>query len=279
MGKDGMKGNGNMKAALIQMPVGMDKDKNIRRAIDLIARAAEQGARIAALPEMFFCPYANQYFPQYAEARGEAAYTALAEAAKKNGLTLVAGSMPERDGGRLYNTSFVFDAQGREIARHRKVHLFDIDVQGGQRFFESEVFTPGDDITLFEADGYRFGLCICFDIRFPEIFRRMALKGAEAVFVPAAFNMTTGPLHWELSFRMRAVDNQLFTLGIAPARDEGGCYVSYANSIVCSPWGRVLARAGAEPELLVVDLDLAENERVRVQLPLLSARRPDVYEQ
>ncbi len=267
-----------MKAALIQMPVSMDKAQNIRTAADLVSRAAEQGAGIAALPEMFFCPYANRYFPQYAEERGGAAYTVLSETAKKNGLTLVAGSMPEFDGGRLYNTSFVFDAQGREIARHRKVHLFDIDVQGGQRFFESEVFTPGQDITLFEADGHRLGLCICFDIRFPEIFRRMALKGAEAVFVPAAFNMTTGPMHWELSFRMRAVDNQLFTVGIAPARDESGCYVSYAHSIVCSPWGKVLAQAGTGPELLIVDLDLAENERVRAQLPLLSARRPDVYE-
>lgn len=267
-----------MKIAAIQMPVGMDKRENLRTAAELVRRAAEQGARIAVLPEMFFCPYANEYFPQYAEEQGGPAFEAMAGMARQNSLTLVAGSMPERDGGRLYNTGFVFDPQGQVIARHRKVHLFDINVQGGQRFCESDVFTPGEDVTVFEADGHRFGLCICFDIRFPELFRRMALKGAEAIFVPAAFNMTTGPMHWELSFRMRAVDNQLFTVGAAPARDEQGCYVSYAHSIVCSPWGKVLAQAGTDPELLVAELDLSENERVRAQLPLLSARRPDVYE-
>lgn len=267
-----------MKIAAIQMPVGMDKRENLRTAAEFVRRAAEQGARIAVLPEMFFCPYTNEYFPRYAEEQGGPAFEAMAGMARQNSLTLVAGSMPERDGGRLYNTGFVFDPQGQVIARHRKVHLFDINVQGGQRFCESDVFTPGEDVTVFEADGHRFGLCICFDIRFPELFRRMALKGAEAIFVPAAFNMTTGPMHWELSFRMRAVDNQLFTVGAAPARDEQGCYVSYAHSIVCSPWGKVLAQAGTDPELLVAELDLSENERVRAQLPLLSARRPDVYE-
>lgn len=267
-----------MKIAAIQMPVGMDKRENLCTAAEFVRRAAEQGARIAVLPEMFFCPYANEYFPQYAEEQGGPAFEAMADMARQNSLTLVAGSMPERDGGRLYNTGFVFDPQGQVIARHRKVHLFDINVQGGQRFCESDVFTPGEDVTVFEADGHRFGLCICFDIRFPELFRRMALKGAEAIFVPAAFNMTTGPMHWELSFRMRAVDNQLFTVGAAPARNEQGCYVSYAHSIVCSPWGKVLAQAGTDPELLVAELDLSENERVRAQLPLLSARRPDVYE-
>ncbi len=267
-----------MKIALIQMPVGMDKQENLREAARLVERAAGQGARIAALPEMFFCPYANRYFPQYAEERGGESYRMMAETARKNGVTLIAGSMPEREGERLYNTGFVFDPQGRCIARHRKVHLFDIDVQGGQRFRESEVFTPGEEVTLFEADGHVFGLCICFDIRFPELFRCMALRGAEAVFVPAAFNMTTGPMHWELSFRMRAVDNQLFTFGIAPARDEKGCYVSYGHSIACSPWGAVLAQADSRPALLLVDVDLAENRRVREQLPLLSARRTDVYE-
>ena len=267
-----------MKIAAIQMPVGMDKRENLRTAAEFVRRAAEQGARIAVLPEMFFCPYSNEYFPQYAEEQGGPAFEAMAGMARQNSLTLVAGSMPERDGGRLYNTGFVFDPQGQVIARHRKVHLFDINVQGGQRFCESDVFTPGEDVTVFGADGHRFGLCICFDIRFPELFRRMALKGAEAIFVPAAFNMTTGPMHWELSFRMRAVDNQLFTVGAAPARDEQGCYVSYAHSIVCSPWGKVLAQAGTDPELLVAELDLSENARVRAQLPLLSARRPDVYE-
>ncbi len=266
-----------MKIALIQMPVCADKQHNVRTALQLTEQAAGQGARMAVLPEMFLCPYDNACFPQYAEPRGGQSWQAMSRAAAELGLTLVAGSIPERDGEKLYNTSFVFGPDGREIARHRKVHLFDIDVQGGQHFCESEVLTAGSEVTLFEAEGHRFGLCICFDVRFPELFRAMALKGAEAVLVPAAFNMTTGPMHWELTFRMRAVDNQLFTAGIAPARDEAGVYVSYANTIACSPWGKVLARAGTGPEVLMVDLDLEEVAGVRRQLPLLSARRPQVY--
>ncbi|MBQ1390906.1 MAG: carbon-nitrogen hydrolase family protein [Firmicutes bacterium] len=266
-----------MKTALIQMQVTTSKDENLQKAARLVEEAAENGARIAALPEMFCCPYDNSCFPLYAEPKGGLMYTTLARAAKDAGITLVAGSIPEREGEKLYNTSFVFDKNGNEIARHRKAHLFDIDVEGGQHFHESEVFTPGDQVTVFTAEGHTFGLAICFDIRFAELFRCMSLAGAEAVFVPAAFNMTTGPLHWELSFRMRAVDNQYFTLGCAPARDESASYVSYANSLICSPWGKVLERAGSEETILYGDLDLEENKRVRAQLPILSAMRPELY--
>lgn len=266
-----------MNIALLQMPVETDKKKNLSRARERVLCAAEQGARLAVLPEMFFCPYSNEYFPKYAEERGGAAYRFMSDTAREANITLVAGSMPERDGDKLYNTAFVFADDGCEIARHRKAHLFDIDVDGGQRFFESEVFTPGGEVTLFSAQGHSFGLCICFDVRFAELFRVMTLKGAEAIIVPAAFNMTTGPMHWELTFRMRAVDNQLFTLAAAPARNERACYVSYANSIVCSPWGKVLAKAGVGDEILYADIDFEENRRVRRQLPILSARRPELY--
>ena len=228
-----------MKTALIQMKVGAEKEANLRKAERLVRQAGQNGARIVVLPEMFCCPYDNSCFPIYAESKGGRIYTALAEMAKGAGVILVAGSFPERDGDKLYNTSFVFDADGKEIARHRKAHLF--------------------------------------DIRFAELFRCMSLAGAEAIFVPAAFNMTTGPLHWELSFRMRAVDNQLFVLGCAPARDESAPYVSYAHSLICSPWGTVLEQAGTEETILYGEIDFEENRRVRSQLPILSARRPELY--
>lgn len=266
-----------MKFGLIQMPVTADKEKNLQIAARYIAQAAEAGARVAVLPEMFCCPYSTEAFPAYAEEAGGHIYQAMANAARENRITLVAGSMPEREGEKLYNTSFVFDEDGREIALHRKVHLFDVDIAGGQRFVESDVLSPGEQRTIFTVDGVTMGLCICFDVRFPELSRAMALDGAAAIIVPAAFNMTTGPMHWELTFRMRALDNQVYTLGTAPSRDEKSSYVSYANSIVCSPWGPVLARAGTEPELLMAELDFEELPRVRAQLPLLSARREDVY--
>lgn len=267
-----------MQTALIQMPVVADKETNLAVARDYLRRAADGGAELAILPEMFCCLYTNTSFRENAEPAGGRIHTAMAEAARETGLWLVAGSMPEQDGDRIFNTAFVFDPQGRQIAFHRKMHLFDIDVRGGQRFLESETFTAGDRVTVFDTPFGKLGLCICFDMRFPELARCMTLSGARAIITPAAFNMTTGPAHWELLFRQRAVDNQLFTLGIAPARDTAGPYVSYGNSLVCSPWGEVLARAGSEPALLLVDVDLNQNESIRTQLPLLSARRTDVYQ-
>ena len=286
-----------MKTAVIQMGVGFDKSENLEKMKSCVKKAKELGADLAILPEMFNCPYSNKYFADYAEAAGGESWSALSQAASQNGIYLVGGSIPETDGddegfqptagtgpsgpsanaGRVFNTSFVFDRRGKEIARHRKVHLFDIDVKGGQRFFESETFTGGSDITVFDTEFGKMGLVICFDIRFPEICRLTALKGAKVLFAPGAFNMTTGPLHWEILFRLRAVDNQLYTVGASPARDEEGVYVSYANSIAADPWGRIIYRADEKESVEVIELDLDEVERVREQLPLINAMRTDVY--
>ena len=178
----------------------------------------------------------------------------------------------------MYNTSFVFDPQGACVARHRKMHLFDIDVEGGQRFRESDTLSPGNDVTLFDTPWGRMGLCICFDLRFEELCRVMALEGARVLLAPAAFNMTTGPAHWELLLRQRAVDNQCFTVGTSPARDESASYVAWGNSMVCDPWGTVLHCCGAGEEVAVTELDMTRIDAVRRQLPILSARRTDVYE-
>lgn len=266
-----------MKIAVIQMNTTADKAVNLAHMAELMDRARETGADLAVLPEMFPCLYTNRSFLANAECAGESIWQALSEAARKTGMYLIGGSFPEREGERIYNTSFVFDRSSTQIARHRKVHLFDVNFEGGQRFQESRTFTPGDDITVFDTEFGKLGLCICFDMRFPELARIMALEGAQVLFVPASFNMTTGPKHWELMFRSRAVDNQVFTVGCAPARDENGPYVSYANSIVVDPMGQVLARAGAEETILTVDLDLTEIAHTRAQLPLMPARRTDLY--
>ena len=178
----------------------------------------------------------------------------------------------------LYNTSFVYGRKGELLAKHRKVHLFDIDVEGGQRFRESEVLSPGNAVTTFETEFGTMGLCVCFDFRFEELARCMCLRGAKCVFVPAAFNMTTGPAHWELLFRQRAVDNQCFTLGVSPARNQSASYVAYGNSIAVDPWGTVLCRAGAEEVTLYADLYLERIPAVRRQqgqdgLPLRGRQR------
>ena len=267
-----------MRVALIQMAVTADKPQNIETACGKIREAAGHGADVAVLPEMFCCPYENSCFRPYGEAENGPDQAALSALAAELGIYIVGGSIPELAAGNVYNTSFVYDRRGRRIARHRKVHLFDIDVAGGQRFRESDTLSPGNEITTFETEFGTCGLCICFDLRFEELARCMCLQGAKVLFVPAAFNMTTGPAHWELLFRQRAVDNQCFTVGVSPARDETAGYVAYGNYIAVDPWGTVLCRAGAEEAILCTDLDLTRIDDVRAQLPILSARRTDLYE-
>ena len=258
-----------MKVSVIQMKVRETKEKSMKEAAARVGEAARRGADFAVLPEMFSCPYETSGFPLYAEAADGETVKRLSEIAGENGIYLVGGSIPEREeNGKIYNTSFVFDRKGKLLARHRKVHLFDIDIPGGQSFKESDTLSPGASATVFSTEFGPMGLCICFDIRFPELFRTMAEQGALAVFCPAAFNRTTGPKHWELLFRARAVDYQLFTIGAAPAADETASYISYGHSILVSPWGEVLSQAGEEERILTEELDFSQVEAVRRQIPI-----------
>lgn len=257
-----------MKLALIQMTTHSSNDQNLHHAVARIIEAAADGADMVVLPEMFCCPYQTANFPLYAQPESGENVRVLRACAKDCGVYLVAGSMPEETDGKIYNTSYVFDRQGATIAKHRKVHLFDIDIKGGQRFMESETLTAGDQLTLFDTKFGRFGLLICFDIRFAEMSMELARQGAQCIVVPAAFNMTTGPLHWELLFRARAMDNQIHMVGAAPARDEASSYVSYANSIAVSPWGKIIGRLDAADATLYCELDFNENQAVQAQIPL-----------
>lgn len=265
--------------SVIQMKVEATKEESLTSAIRKIEKAAASGADFAVLPEMFSCPYETSNFPLYAEKEDGKSTAALSEAARKNNIYLIGGSIPElSDDGKVYNTSFVFDRDGKQIAKHRKVHLFDIDITGGQHFRESDTLTAGDQITVFPTEFGNMGLCICYDIRFPEIFRVMADKGAILVFCPAAFNRTTGPKHWDLLFCSRAVDNQIFMVGAAPAADETASYISYGHSVIVSPWGEILGEEGEGEGILSRTIDLSEIEKVREQLPLLLHRRKELYQ-
>lgn len=227
-----------IRLGLCQMRVTPDKQENLRRAESCLRQAAAQGANLALLPEMFNCPYENACFPVYGEPAGGETWQFLSGMARELGIYLAGGSVPEIEGEAIYNTCYLFSPQGEELARHRKVHLFDIDVPGGQRFMESDTLTAGSQITVVDTALGKLGLAICFDIRFAEFFRVMGDLGAQLILVPAAFNMTTGPLHWDLAFRMRALDQQCFVAGCSPARDRSASYVAYGHSLVCNPWGR-----------------------------------------
>jgi predicted amidohydrolase len=227
---------------------------------------------------MICCPYETSNFPIYAQEEGQKFYNLVAKIAKDYGIYLVAGSMPEKSQDeKTYNTSYVFDRMGCIIGKHRKIHLFDIDVEGGQCFKESDTLSAGDKVTLFNTEFGMMGVAICYDIRFPELFRIMSDEGAKVIFVPAAFNMTTGPKHWETLFRSRALDNSVYMVGAATARDMKASYISYGNSIVVSPWGDVMDRLDGEEGYIVATLDLEYINKVRSQIPVLSQRRKDVY--
>jgi len=267
-----------MKLAIIQMAVSENKRENLRRAEEHIAKAAEQGADIAVLPEMFCCPYDTKLFAVNAELEGGESFLTMANCARSNNIWIVAGSMPECDeNGKIYNTLYMYRRDGSVAAKHRKVHLFDVDIKGGQNFKESEVLSAGNSITVAETEFGKIGLAICYDIRFPEMFARIATHGAKLVIVPASFNMTTGPAHWELIFRARALDNQMFFAGVATARNAAANYVSYAHSIVTNPWGEVLLQMSEQEGVIVCEVDIDKANSIREQLPLLKHRRLDIY--
>lgn len=275
--KEGQK-MAKIKVAAIQMPTVTDKMQNVRTAGIYLEKIKDEKPDFVILPEMFCCPYQTQNFPVYAEEEGGPVWQQLSEYAKQYGIYLIGGSMPEKDAeGKVYNTSYIFDRQGKQIGKHRKVHLFDIDVTGGQTFKESDTLTAGDHDTVFDTEFGRMGVMLCFDIRFPELARMMVNDGAKAIFVPAAFNMTTGPAHWELSFRTRALDNQIYMIGCAPMRDESAGYISWGHSIVTDPWGRVIDMLDEKEGVLLTELDLDYEEQVREELPLLKSRRKDMY--
>ena len=269
---------GRFRLALVQLAVTASKSENLLRAAKLIKEAAANGAKIVALPECFNSPYGASYFPEYAEKIPGPSTDSLVKAAKENNIFLIGGSIPEEDGGKLYNTCTVYNPDGLMIAKHRKVHLFDIDIPGKIRFQESETLSAGNSFTTFETPFCKFGVGICYDIRFAELGQLYARDGCSVLIYPGAFNMTTGPAHWELLQRARALDNQVFVATVSPARDEKASYVAWGHSTVVSPWGEVIASTEHEENIVYSDIDLSLIEQIRNQVPVTSQRRHDLYE-
>lgn len=272
----------NIKIALCQMNVIDNKEENLKKAIYMIKTASEKDADLIILPEMFNCPYENEKFMEYSEDT-ENSYTLnlISKTASEEKKYIIAGSIPEKEATstseRIYNTSFMFNPDGKIIAKHRKMHLFDIDVKGKIYFKESDTLTAGNQITIAETSFGKIGIGICYDIRFPELARLMALEGADILCYPGAFNLTTGPAHWEMLFKARACDNQVFTIGVAPALDKNANYNSYGHSLIINPWGEIISSASFEEELIIAEIDLNEIKKVREELPLLKNRRKDIY--
>lgn len=290
---------GATRLALCQMPVTPSKRDNLATARSFLARAAAGGAHVAVLPECWNSPYDTAQFAAYAEPVPDAggvgddgkapSVALLVEAAREHGLHVVGGSIPEagEDGG-VYNTALVVAPDGAVIAKHRKVHLFDVDCSstGGIVFTESDTLSAGGALTAFDvaasapAAPLTVGLGICYDIRFPDMSLALARRlGARLLVFPGAFNMTTGPAHWELLARARALDSQCYVALCSPARVEGAPgYTPWGHSCVVDPWGEVLTSAGAEEGIVFADVSADRVDQVRTMIPTGKQRRPDVYD-
>jgi len=305
-----------LSVALVQLAAGEDPGANRRQAEAWLERAlqplpARPRPRLLMLPEIWNAPYAAARFAAYAEpipdlhlarpgeepcagpdlTEGPSQSLAMvARLARRHGVSVIAGSIPERGGdGRLYNTATVIDPRGRLLAKHRKLHLFDVDIPGGIRFRESDSLSGGSDIAVVGGIGDplatglveppSLGLLICYDIRFPELALLLQQRqGATLLACPAAFNTTTGPRHWHLVMRARALDTQCFLLACSSARPQmEDAYPSYGHSLVVDPWGAVLAEAGTGEQVLHAELDLAEVGRARQAIPTGLQRRGDLY--
>jgi predicted amidohydrolase len=271
-------------AAALQMTSGADRAGNERRALALVERAADQGARLVGLPEMWehIGPAAQKAaFAGPLEGRQLAP---LRELAAKRGLWLLAGSIAEKaDAGRTFNTSALLAPDGAIAASYRKLHLFDVDIPDGARYRESEQVAPGPaapPVVELAGLGIRLGMSICYDLRFPELYRRMADAQADVIAVPAAFTAFTGKAHWEVLLRARAVEDQAFAFAPAQVGRIGPHEENrhaWGHALVVDPWGAVLADAGGDGEgMALAQLDPARLAQVRRDLPALRHRRRDV---
>jgi predicted amidohydrolase len=269
-----------LRAAAVQLQSTNDSDRNLEAADRLTRAAAADGAGFVVLPERLdLRGTAADYAAGAQELDGRPIAWAR-ETARELGIDLVAGSIAERREGheRVANTSVHVDPDGELKAVYRKIHMFDVEV-GGVEYRESAHSEPAEEIVLSEtADGVGIGLTICYDLRFPELYRILALRGARVVTVPANFTRVTGAAHWEVLLRARAIENQVFVVAPGQGRGPGAEGDSYGNSMIVDPWGEVLARAGGEGETFVAaDLDLARQVEIREKLPSLANRVAGAY--
>lgn len=267
-----------MKVAVLQVNSRDDKAKNIETALDLVDRAAGEGADVAVLPECVDYLGPSEGALKAAEPIPGPTSERFARAAREHGIWLLAGSIRERDDdpGRSYNTSLLFDRQGEIVAKYRKIHLFDVEIDGSVSARESATIAAGHEVVTADIEGRTAGLSICYDLRFPELYRALALRGAEIMFVPAAFTLYTGKDHWEVLLRARAIENQCFVVAAAQVGKHLPNEACYGRSVIIDPWGTVLATAPDTIGMAVAELDFEQLRRTREQLPSLANRRTEV---
>lgn len=258
-----------MKIAVIQNKVYENISQTLENINLLLDKANLENIDFLVFPEMFTTPYENKYFIKYSQKEDSLILDFLNRVSLKYNTYIIGGSIPFIDDGKIFNSTFVFNRDGKIIARYDKIHLFEIEYPDGTKFSENEVFTPGSKLGIFDTEFGQMGVMICFDIRFPYLASKLMEVGAKVIFVPAAFNTFTGPLHWRTTFRARAIDNQLFLVGASPSSDSYGSYKTYGHSIVVNPLGKVLYEFSDLESMIVIDLDLSQIDKARQTIPII----------
>ena len=268
----------SLRVAAVQMTSGADAEENRRVAGELVRRAADCGAGLVVLPEKWHFIHDDETARGAAEDLDGPSVAAARRWAAELDLAIVAGSVIERAPGdaRAYNTSLLIQPDGEVTAAYRKLHLFDVEA-GGVTYRESAGARAGAEVVLDRTLGHAVGMSICYDLRFPELYRRLALEGAEIVAVPAAFTEATGRDHWEPLLRARAIENQVFVIAANQVGRHANGTRSYGRSMIVDPWGIVLAQAPDGVGVVCADLDFGARDVIRGRLPALRHRRPDVY--
>jgi len=268
-----------MIVAALQMNVGGRKDDNLVRAVHLIDEAARRGARFVMLPEYVVYRGPESRYADVAESVPGPTTTLLAGKAREHNIFIHGGSLLEfaPQKGKFFNTSVLIDSSGSVRAVYRKVHLFDVEVTGEVARQESRLIAPGDELVVAELPEFTLGMSICYDLRFPELFRALAEAGATVMALPAAFAAATGRFHWEILVRARAIENHAYVIAAAEWGVCGG-FPTHGHSMIVDPWGTVLCEAADGDTVLTAEVSGGEAQRRRGQIPVLSQRRRDVYE-
>jgi predicted amidohydrolase len=265
-----------VRAAAVQLNSTADKARNLATAEELVRAAAADGAELVALPEKWNLLAGAEELLAGAEDLDGLSLTAARGWARELGINLLAGSISERGEGKASNTSVLIGPAGEDLAVYRKIHMFDVDA-GGVSYRESEHERPGSEIVTAPVSRTVVGLGVCYDLRFPELFRILALRGARIVTLPSAFTAATGRDHWEVLLRARAIEDQVFFIAPNQVGRAAPHYESFGHSAIVDPWGRLLASAPDEECFVAADLDFGEQDRVRESLPSLANRRPGAY--